>query len=112
MAMVDYGIRDASKQEVDYARKLGEKYGKTFHLKEAKADEKNFEANARKIRYDFFADLCHQHGYNTVITAHQLNDRTEWFLMQFTKGAGAVELFGMDYLSETESYTWYAPCWI
>ena len=109
MAMVDYGIREASKEEVAYARELAGKYGKTLFLKEATCDKKNFEANARKIRYDFFASLCRQYGYDTVITAHQLNDRTEWFLMQFIKGAGAVELLGMDPITETQEYTLVRP---
>lgn len=109
MAMVDYGIREQSKAEVAYAKELAEKHGKTLHLKAVTADTKNFEANARTIRYDFFAELCRLNGYETVITAHQLNDRTEWFLMQFAKGAGAVELFGMDYLSESDGYTLVRP---
>ena len=109
MAMVDYGIREASKTEVSYARELAERHGKTLHLTQARTEQNNFEAEARRIRYDFFADLCRSRGYDTVITAHQLNDRTEWFFMQFVKGAGTVELLGMDYINKEEAYTLVRP---
>jgi tRNA(Ile)-lysidine synthase len=109
LVMVDYGVRAQSREEVAYARELVKQYGKRLYLKEAGTDQNNFEANARKIRYDFFSDICKAHGYTVLITAHQLNDRTEWFLMQFTKGAGSVELLGMDYISEEEDYTLVRP---
>jgi tRNA(Ile)-lysidine synthase len=48
-------------------------------------------------------------GYNNLITAHQLNDKCEWFLMQFTKGAGLSELFGMDYITKKNSYNIIRP---
>lgn len=109
MAMVDYGVREQSKAECDYARELAVHYEKTLHLIEAKAETANFEASARKIRYGFFARLCREEGYDSVITAHQLNDLTEWFLMQFAKGAGTVELLGMEYVSRTAEYTLARP---
>jgi tRNA(Ile)-lysidine synthase len=34
-------------------------------------------------------------GYGSLLTAHQLDDRLEWLLMQLRRGAGAMELAGM-----------------
>lgn len=109
LAMVDYGVREQSKEEVAYARELAECHHKQLHLKTARPDEGNFEARAREIRYSFFAELCHNGSYDTVITAHQLNDRTEWLLMQLVKGAGTVELLGMDYVDQRDAYTLIRP---
>lgn len=109
MAMVDYSRRAQSKEEAAYANELAARFGKKLHLKIVQLADANFEARARKIRYDFFADLCRSFGYENIITAHQLNDRTEWFFMQFVKGAGTVELLGMDYLAKEKDYTLVRP---
>lgn len=109
MAMVDYNRRAQSKEEVAYANELATRFDKKLHLKSVLLTDTNFEAQARSSRYGFFAELCRSFGYGTVITAHQLNDRTEWFFMQFVKGAGTIELLGMDYIAKEEEYTLVRP---
>jgi len=109
MAIVDYQKRPQSALEVAYAKELGSQYKKSVYVKMAQAEERNFEASARKIRYDYFIELCHTYGYESVITAHQLNDRLEWFLMQFTKGAGLPELLGIDFIAREADYTLVRP---
>ena len=109
IAMVDYGIREESMIEVAYAKELSKKFQKKLYLKEAKLNKNNFEHNARVFRYDFFQKIIKENGYNTLITAHQLDDKLEWFLMQFTKGAGVVELLGFDEVREREGYTLLRP---
>lgn len=44
--------------------------------------EGNFQAWARKIRYDFFAELYKKHHFSALLTAHQQDDYIETFLMQ------------------------------
>ncbi|RDU73707.1 tRNA lysidine(34) synthetase TilS [Helicobacter aurati] len=56
--------------------------------------DSNFEHQARKIRYDFFAFLIQTYSYNNLILAHHLDDKIEWFFMQFTKGSGLNSLLG------------------
>ena len=109
IAIVDYGMRDQSKQEVAYAKELSAKYNLTCHTLNAKKLEKNFEAKAREIRYDFFEQLIKEHGYNNLITAHHLGDRFEWMLMQFCKGAGCAEIAGMQQVEQKEFYTLVRP---
>jgi len=109
IAMVDYGLREQSKKEVEYAKTLCEKFKKQLHLKNANLGLKNFEHSARVFRYDFFKEIINKLGYTHLITAHQLNDKLEWFLMQFTKGAGLVELLGFDEIRVRENYTLIRP---
>ena len=109
IAIVDYGVREQSKEEVDYAQELARRYDKLCFVKTAPKLESNFEANARKIRYEFFEDLIKAHGYNVLLTAHHLGDRLEWFLMQLCKGAGCVELAGMQMSEQREGYTLVRP---
>jgi len=109
IAIVDYGLRLASKEEVAYAKSLAQKYNFTCHLFEAPQIEKNFEANARVFRYKFFESLIKEHAYKNLLTAHHLGDRFEWLLMQFCKGAGCYELSGMRGVESRDGYTLLRP---
>jgi len=109
IAIVDYGIREQSKEEVAYAKALAKEYNFTCNIYQAKKITSNFEANARKIRYDFFESLIQKHHYDTLLTAHHLGDRFEWMLMQFCKGAGCVELAGMREKVQRNGYMLYRP---
>ncbi len=108
IAMVDYGVRDQSKEEVAYAKELCTKYNKKIFLKEYD-DIKFNEKFARDFRYEFFNEIIKEHSYDILITAHQLNDRLEWFLMQLTRGAGVSELMGFDHIEQRDNYKLVRP---
>ena len=110
IAIVDYNQREQSKEEVSYAKELAIKYSKNIYLKDVTLDaNSNFEKNARDIRYSFFEEIINKHSYENLITAHQLNDKLEWFMMQITKGAGLVELIGFNVFEHKENYKIYKP---
>ena len=109
IAIVNYGLRTQAEEEVLYAQELANTYNFKCHILNAKKIESNFEANARKIRYDFFEDLVLEMKYENLLTAHHLGDRLEWMLMQFCKGAGCAELSGMSALDKRENYTLVRP---
>jgi tRNA(Ile)-lysidine synthase len=109
IAIVDYNLRGQSKEEVKYAIDLAKKYKIKCHLHTTKKIEKNLEANARKIRYNFFDKIIKEYDYNSLITAHHLGDRFEWMLMQFCKGAGCVEIAGMKEIEQKDTYSLIRP---
>lgn len=109
IAIVDYGVREQSKEEVAYAKELADIHELTCHLFNAPKIEKNFESHAREIRYNFFEDLIHTCKYENLITAHHLGDRFEWMLMQFCKGAGCAEIAGMQFEQDRDFYTLVRP---
>ncbi len=109
LIIVDYNTREQSKKEVAYAKELSKKYNKTLYLKSTNIKSSNFEHTARIVRYDFFEEIINKHGYNYLITAHQLNDKLEWFFMQLSKGAGLVELLGFDEVRIRKNYTLVRP---
>ncbi|OCL94815.1 tRNA lysidine(34) synthetase TilS [Aliarcobacter thereius] len=110
IAIVNYNLRDQSKEEIKYAKELAEKYNKKIYIKDIKFDSNsNFEKNARDSRYDFFEKIIEENSYDILITAHQLNDLFEWFLMQFSKGAGLFELLGMQEFDKREKYSIFRP---
>ncbi|MDD2651776.1 MAG: tRNA lysidine(34) synthetase TilS [Sulfurimonas sp.] len=109
IAIVDYGMREQSKEEVAYAQELAKTHNLKCHLHTAPKIEKNFEAKAREIRYAFFEKIIKKDGYENLLTAHHLGDRFEWMLMQFCKGAGCVELVGMQKEQKRDYYTLVRP---
>jgi tRNA(Ile)-lysidine synthase len=110
IAIVNYNQREQSKEEIKYAKELAKKYNKKIYTKDVKLNTtSNFEKNARDIRYNFFEEIITQEHYETLITAHQLNDKLEWFLMQFSQGAGLVELIGLEEYTYKETYQIFRP---
>ena len=81
IAIVNYHTRKQSDTEESYAKELADRHGKKCFTHHVRLDQNNFEAEARKVRYLFFDTLFKLHGYTNLITAHQLDDRFEWFLM-------------------------------
>ncbi|WP_345986088.1 tRNA lysidine(34) synthetase TilS [Sulfurimonas sp. HSL-1656] len=109
IAHVNYHTREQSDAEADHARALAAQYGKQCHVHDSGEISENFEAEARRIRYGFFDTLMEAHGYDVLLTAHQLDDRLEWLLMQLCKGAGLPELLGMAPVTDREGYRLVRP---
>ncbi|MCD6259989.1 MAG: tRNA lysidine(34) synthetase TilS [Helicobacteraceae bacterium] len=109
IAIVDYQIRTQSKEELKYAQTLAQTHQLICHHTKAPKIEKNFESEARSFRYHFFEELITKYSYKNLITAHHLGDRFEWMLMQFCKGAGCVELTGIQREQKRDGYTLIRP---
>lgn len=109
MIMVNYNSRTNSKEEVLYAQALANKFNKKLYLLDTtlSIDKSNFEKRARDIRYDFFDKSMI--NYDNLLLGHNLSDKVEWFFMQFVRGAGIKELYGMNKLSKRKNYTLARP---
>ncbi len=107
IALVNYGLREQANEEEAYAFELSNKYNLKAHISHAPKFENNFEKNARDFRYAFFDELMN--NYDNLLTAHQLNDQLEWFLMRLTKGAGVHELMGLEEVSVRKDYKVIRP---
>lgn len=109
IALVNYKTRPQSDKEEEYAKELAKKYNLRVYTSTCKLDSSNFEKSAREARYAFFEETIEKHSYTNLLTAHHLNDRLEWFLMQLSRGAGTVELSGMSEVEKQENYTKIRP---
>ena len=109
IAHVNYQTRVASNDEEAYAKELAKTHTKHLFSLTCKLEESNFEHLARKERYAFFETIIQTHGYDTLLSAHHLGDQLEWFLMQLTRGAGLVEMVGMQEIEEREHYRLVRP---
>jgi len=109
IALINYGLREQSKQEEDYALALAKKYNLKAYITKSPHFSNNFEKNARDFRYRFFDEIIEKGEYSNLITAHQLNDQMEWLLMRLTKGAGVVELLGLESITIRGNYKLIRP---
>ena len=94
-AHVNYHTRATSDNEALSAQDLAQSNNLHCYVHSCHLGSANFENHAREERYRFFEYLMKKHGYTYLLTAHQLNDRLEWMLMQLTRGCGLPELLGI-----------------
>lgn len=109
VAIVNYGTRETSDEESLYAQALCEKYNKRCFVLKSPKIHSNFECEARIIRYRFFEEIITEGDYGSLILAHHLNDKLEWFLMQLTKGAGLNSILGFEGIESREGYQIIRP---
>jgi tRNA(Ile)-lysidine synthase len=109
IALVNYGTREQSDMEEARAKKLAQQYGRNCYTIHAPKFNSNFEKQARDFRYAFFEEIIRKHSYDNLLTAHQLDDQLEWFLMRLTRGAGLNELIGMEPIQKRPYYTLIRP---
>lgn len=98
VAHLDHGIRGrSSRGDALFVKKLSKKMGLKSVFK--KLDLKNLKSKLsteellREKRYDFFEKTAFKFRFNTVATAHTLDDQAETVMMRLIKGAslkGAV----------------------
>ncbi|MFP6346215.1 tRNA lysidine(34) synthetase TilS [Helicobacter pylori] len=109
IALVDYNTQKQRLEIIQHAQTLAKTHHKKCYIHYAPKIARNFEMQARKIRYDFFETLTKEHSYKHLILAHHLNDRLEWFLMQLSKGAGLNTLLSFQAYEKRESYAIVRP---
>lgn len=50
---------------------------------------------ARRLRYQWFEELCSEHGYNKIAIAHHADDSVETFFINMMRGTGLRGLTGI-----------------
>ncbi|EAJ6226580.1 tRNA lysidine(34) synthetase TilS [Campylobacter coli] len=109
LVMINYKTRKNSDLEEQKAKEIALEFHKKIFIKSAPVIKGNFEKEARDFRYDFFEEICLEQNYDNLILAHHLNDQLEWFLMQLSRGAGLVEILGMQECEKRQNYTLLRP---
>ena len=102
IAHCNFRLRGAdSDADEALVRKWAERCGVPCHVKAfdteavAAAEGISIEMAARKLRYRWFGELCREHGYEAVLTAHHAGDNTETFFLNLLRGTGIKGLTGM-----------------
>ena len=94
-AHVNYHHRPEADAEEAYVKDFCLSHGiRLFVKNDPFIYEGNFEAAARKHRYDFFAEIVKENGYAGVLVAHQEDDLIETYIMQKEKNI-VPEYYGL-----------------
>lgn len=102
VAHCNFQLRGAESDEdevlvADAAARLGVPcYNKRFETaKEMELTGESMEMAARRLRYDWFAELSRQYGYTVIAIAHQADDSIETFFINLLRGTGLKGLTGI-----------------
>ncbi len=70
----------------------------------------NVQSNARKIRYKILSNFCRKKKITNLITAHNLEDQVETFLIRLSRGSGLKGLSSMKIRTHLDNKIWlYRP---
>ena len=94
--LVDHNIRKNSNHEAQKVKNLLKK--KKLNLRiflNKKKITRNIQAEARNIRYEILTNFCLKNNVKILLTAHNLEDQVETFLIRLSRGSGLKGLSAM-----------------
>lgn len=75
-------------------------YNKRFDTgAEMAASGDSLQMAARRLRYEWFEELCTEHGYTHIAIAHQADDSVETFIINLLRGTGLRGLTGINVIN-------------
>tara|TARA_B110000046_G_scaffold28052_1_gene28778 strand:+ start:75273 stop:76595 length:1323 start_codon:yes stop_codon:yes gene_type:complete len=102
VAHVNFSLRgEDSDIDQELARRIATERKTPFFSKKvdaiqfAKESGVSIQMAARSLRYDFFQELEEKYEYNSLATAHHLEDDVETFLLNLNRGTGVKGLVGI-----------------
>jgi tRNA(Ile)-lysidine synthase len=87
VAHFDHGIRDDSREDAFFVRRLAEHYGVIFETKREDLGQAASEDMARIRRYEFLHSLAKKYDA-AIVTAHHADDAVETVAINLTRGTG------------------------
>ena len=110
VAHVNHNIRNESKEEAEFVKKIAEEKKCVYeYFKIDSYEQENFESNARKKRYSFFSQLIENHQANYLMTAHHGDDLIETIIMRLIRGSNLNGYIGFKKETKMKSYTLLRP---
>lgn len=99
---INHGLRGVeSDRDEEFVRDLATRCGLSIHVFVAPVFTGNTEQEARRFRYDFFAEHIAAGHCEAVATGHTLDDQAETVLYRFLRGAGTAGLSGIRPVTES-----------
>lgn len=101
VAHVDHSLRKESETDMEFVKKLCEKYNVKFYSKKINVKEHSnkkkisIEEAARELRYDFMEEVCAKTNSSFLALAHNANDSAETFFINLLRGTGLSGLSGI-----------------
>lgn len=87
VAHVNYQVRDTANRDQEIIEEYCFKHDLMLEVYYPELEEGNFQANARKQRYDFMEALAKMYNIADVYVAHHQDDVLETYIMQKNRGS-------------------------
>ena len=108
--LVDHNIRKNSSKEAKQVKNLFKKNKLNLNIiLNKKKITNNIQGKARNVRYEILSNYCKRNKINTLLTAHNLEDQVETFLIRLSRGSGLKGLSAMKALSTIDKINLYRP---
>ena len=107
---MDHNIRKNSSREAKKVKNLLK--NQSINLKiisNKKKIKKNIQSEARNTRYQLLTEFCLKNNIKSLITAHNLEDQVETFLIRLSRGSGLRGLSGMSFKNKINKINLYRP---
>ena len=101
VAHINHKIRDEADEEEEFVKTFCKKIGIEFYSKRIEVEKYannnkiGLEEAGRKVRYEFFDEICNNTGANKIAVAHNKNDKVETMIMHILRGSGISGLQGI-----------------
>ncbi len=102
LAHCNFKLRnEASDLDEDFVKQIAKKlhidcHTITFETESyAKENNQSTQMAARDLRYNWFQELCEEHQFDYIFTAHHADDNIETFLINLARGTGLNGLTGI-----------------
>ena len=94
---VNHRLRPEADIETEYVKNVCNQLNIPCHIFywDGAKPENGLEAAAREVRYKMMTDFCHENNIEYLVTAHQMDDQIETFLMNLSRGSGLYGLSAM-----------------
>ena len=98
--LINHNIRINSEKEAINVKSLLKKHKINLKIISIKQKiSKNIQSQARKYRYKLLTDYCKKQNIKIILTAHNLEDQVETFLIRLSRGSGLTGLSSMRFIS-------------
>jgi tRNA(Ile)-lysidine synthase len=102
VAHCNFGLRgQEGDEDTELVKAEAARYGLVCYTKnfdtlgEMERTGESVQMAARRLRYDWFNELCTRHGYTAIAIAHQADDSIETFFINLFRGTGLRGLTGI-----------------
>lgn len=87
IAHVNYHHRPTASRDEDIVRQFAGEHQRDLWILHPTFEQGNFQAWARKVRYDFFVQLANSYSLQAIVLGHHLDDHLETWMMQKKRGS-------------------------
>lgn len=104
LAHCNFKLRGKESDEDEiFIRNLAKKFSVKLHSQSFdiqnsfKDDKRSVQMIARDLRYDWFQEIFENNLYDSIVTAHHIDDNLETFFINLIRGTGVKGLSGIKY---------------